>query len=99
MNNIVVLSMPVALALIGLVVLLHVACAVLSVFRANKVTRVASIALAVLNAAAHLALIAYTLVKDVPKEELLLLLMISAVVGILSIGIAEKCRRTDGEGV
>lgn len=99
MNKLVVLSLPIALTLIGAVVLLHIACSLLSVIRANKVTRVLSIVLAALNAAAHLGLIAYTLIKDVPASELLLLLMISAAVGTVSMGISERHKRPEGEDV
>ncbi len=99
MNNVVILSMPIVLIITAAIVLLHIASAVLSALRTNTVTRVVSIILAVVNAAAHLALIAYSLAKDVPTEELLLLLMLSSAVGIVSMGISEKRKKAEEEGV
>lgn len=99
MNNAVILSMPIVLIITAAIVLLHIASAVFSALRTNTVTRVVSIILAVINAVAHLALIAYSLAKDVPTEELLLLLMLSSAVGIVSMGISEKRKKAEEEGV
>lgn len=93
MNNIVVLTLPLALAVTAVTVLLHIACAVISAYRENIATRIVLIALSVINAAAHLVLIAYAVFKDIPTEELLCLLMLSAAVGMVSIGISERRKR------
>ena len=93
MNNIVVLTLPLALVVTAVMVLLHIACAVISARRENIATRIVLIALSVINAAAHLVLIAYAVFKDIPTEELLCLLMLSAAVGMVSIGISERRKR------
>jgi Na+/H+-dicarboxylate symporter len=53
---------------------------------------------AVLNGAAHLFLIGYSIFKDLPSGELLCLLMLSAAVGMVSMGLSEKHKKTE-EGV
>ena len=93
MNNIVVLTLPLAIVVTAVIVLLHIACAVISARRENIATRIVLIALSVINAAAHLVLIAYAVFKDIPAQELLCLLMLSAAVGMVSIGISERHKR------
>ena len=93
MNNIFVLTLPLALVVTAVIILLHIACAVISAHRENIATRIVLIALSVINAAAHLVLIAYAVFKDIPTEELLCLLMLSAAVGMVSIGISERRKR------
>lgn len=95
MNDIVVLKMPFALVLIGAVVLLHVACTVVGRFVKGGASRVITLVLAVLNGAAHLGLIAYSMIKDVPTDELLCLLMLSAAVGMICIGISKKMNKAE----
>ncbi len=100
MNDIVVLTLPLALIMTGAIAVLHIASAVIDTLPLGAlIKKIACITLAVINAATHLALIAYTLIKDVPTEELLCLLMLSAAVGTVSIGIAEKRKKTEKEEV
>lgn len=95
MNNIIVLKLPLAIVAIVLIAALHVACALLAALQSRSFAKILSIILAVLNAAAHLALIAYSIFKGVPTEELLCLLMISAAVGTVSMGVSEGHRNTE----
>ncbi len=97
MNDVVVLTMPIALAAICAIVLLHIACAVLGTLRSNTALKAVSLVLAVLNGIAHLFLIGYSLYKDIPTAELLCLLMLSAAVGMVSMGISEKHKKTEGD--
>ena len=98
MNDIVVLKMPLILIAISAIVLLHIACAVLSALRARPAFKVMTLVLAVLNGVAHLFLIGYSIFKDLPSGELLCLLMLSAAVGMVSMGLSEKHKKTE-EGV
>ena len=98
MNEIVALKMPLILIAIGAIVLLHIACAVLGALRTRPAFKVLTLVLAVLNGAAHLFLVGYSLYKDLPSGELLCLLMLSAAVGMVSMGISEKHKKTE-EGV
>ena len=98
MNDIVVLKMPLILIAISAIVLLHIACAVLSALRARPVFKTLNLVLAVLNGVAHLFLIGYSIFKDLPSGELLCLLMLSAAVGMVSMGLSEKHKKTE-EGV
>lgn len=98
MNDVVALTMPIALVTIGAIVLLHVACAVLGALRTRPAYKVLTLVLAVLNGAAHLFLVGYSLYKDLPSTELLCLLMLSAAVGMISMGIGEKHKKAE-EGV
>ena len=93
MNDIVVLTLPLALVATAVIVVLHIACAVLGALRENTATKILLIALSVINAVAHLALIAYAVIKDIPTDELLCLLVLSAAVGMVSIGISERSKR------
>ena len=98
MNDVVALTMPIALVTIGAIVLLHIACAVLGALRTRPAFKVLTLVLAVLNGAAHLFLVGYSLYKDLPSTELLCLLMLSAAVGMISMGIGEKHKKAE-EGV
>ena len=98
MNEIVALKMPLILIAIGAIVLLHIACAVLGALRTRPAFKVLTLVFAVLNGAAHLFLVGYSLYKDLPSGELLCLLMLSAAVGMVSMGISEKHKKTE-EGV
>ena len=98
MNDVVALTMPIALVTIGAIVLLHIACAVLGALRTRPAFKVLTLVLAVLNGAAHLFLVGYSLYKDLPSTELLCLLMLSAAVGMISMGIGEKHKKVE-EGV
>ena len=98
MNDVVALTMPIALVTIGAIVLLHIACAVLGALRTHPAYKVLTLVLAVLNGAAHLFLVGYSLYKDLPSTELLCLLMLSAAVGMISMGIGEKHKKAE-EGV
>ncbi len=99
MDNVIVLKLPLALAMIAVITVLHIACAVLGTLRAHPLNKVACIILAVLNAAVHLGLIAYAIFKDIPTDELLCLLMLSAAVGTVSMGISEKRKKAKEEDV
>ena len=98
MNNIVVLTLPLALVSIGVIVLLHITCAVLGALSPRPAFKVMSLVFAVLNGVAHLFLIGYSIFKDLPSGELLCLLMLSAAVGMVSMGLSEKHKKTE-EGV
>ena len=98
MNDVVALTMPIALVTVGAIVLLHIACAVLGALRTRPVFKVLALAFAVLNGVAHLFLIGYSIFKDLPSAELLCLLMLSAAVGMICIGISEKLNKA-GEDV
>lgn len=98
MNDVVVFTMPIALVSIGVIVLLHVACAVLGALSPRTAFKVMSLVFAVLNGVVHLFLIGYSIFKDLPSGELLCLLMLSAAVGMVSMGLSEKHKKTE-EGV
>ena len=70
MNDVVALTMPIALVTVGVIVLLHIACAVLSALRTRPAFKTLTRILAVLNGAAHLFLIGYSMLKDLPGGEL-----------------------------
>ena len=95
MNDVVALTMPIALVTVGVIVLLHIACAVLSALRTRPAFKTLTLILAVLNGVAHLFLIGYSMLKDLPGGELLCLLMLSAAVGTVSMGISEKRKKTE----
>lgn len=95
MNDVVVLTMPPALAAICAIVLLHIACAVFDALSTRPVFKVLTLVLAVLDGAAHLFLIGYSLFKDIPSSELLCLLMLSAAVGTVAMGISEKRKKRE----
>ena len=99
MNNVIVFKLPLAIVAIAVIAALHIVCAVLGAIRSRSFTNIACIALAALNAAVHLGLIIYAIFKDVPTEELLCLLMISAAVGTVSMGISEKHKKAEEEDV
>ena len=98
MNDFVVFTMPIALVSIGVIVLLYIACAVLGALSPRTAFKVMSLVFAVLNGVAHLFLIGYSIFKDLPSGELLCLLMLSAAVGMVSMGLSEKHKKTE-EGV
>lgn len=93
MNDVVILKMPLLIVAISFIVVLHVASAIVSALTENKITGVLVTVLAILNAAAHLFLVTYSLIKDVPTDQVLLLIMLSAAVGIVAMGITEKKRK------
>lgn len=99
MDNIVVFTLPLLLAMIAAISALHVVCAILSALFARIWSRILCIVLSVINGALHLMLIAYSIVKDVPIDELLCLLMLSAAVGMVSMGASEKHKRAEREDV
>ena len=90
MNDIIALKMPIVLILIGAAVLLHVVCTLVGWLVKGGASKVITLILAVLNALVHVALIACAMIKDVPTDELLCLLMLSAAVGMICIGVSEK---------
>ena len=98
MNDVVVFTMPIALVSIGVIVLLHITCAVLGALSPRTAFKVMSLVFAVLNGVAHLFLVGYSIFKDLPSGELLCLLMLSAAVGMVSMGLSEKHKKTE-EGV
>ena len=98
MTDGVVFTMPIALVSIGVIVLLHITCAVLGALSPRTAFKVMSLVFAVLNGVAHLFLVGYSIFKDLPSGELLCLLMLSAAVGMVSMGLSEKHKKTE-EGV
>ena len=98
MSDLVVFTMPIALGSIGVIVLLHITCAVLGALSPRPAFKVMSLVFAVLNGVAHLFLVGYSIFKDLPSGELLCLLMLSAAVGMVSMGLSEKHKKTE-EGV
>ena len=97
MNDVVFLKLPIAIAAILAILLLHIASAVITILLSGRAASILVAVLSVLNGIAHIGLFVYSLVKDIPKEELLLLFMISAAVGIVSMGISEKRKRAGGD--
>ena len=97
MNDVVFLKLPIAIAAILAILLLHIASAVITILLSGRAASILVAVLSVLNGIAHIGLFVYSLVKDIPKEELLLLFMISAAVGIVSMGISEKRRKAGGD--
>ena len=97
MNDVVFLKLPIAIAAILAILLLHIASAVITMLLSGRAASILVAVLSVLNGIAHIGLFVYSLVKDIPKEELLLLFMISAAVGIVSMGISEKRRKAGGD--
>ena len=97
MNDVVFLKLPIAIAAILAILLLHIASAVITMLLSGRAASILVAVLSVLNGIAHIGLFVYSLVKDIPKEELLLLFMISAAVGIVSMGISEKRKRAGGD--
>ena len=93
MNDVVSSRLPVVIAAVVAIVLLHIASALISTLVSGRTARVIIAVLSALNGIAHIGLFAYSLVKDIPKEELLLMFMISAAVGTVSIGISEKRKK------
>ena len=97
MNDVVFLKLPVVIAAVVAIVLLHIASAVITTLMDGRAARILVAVFSALNGIAHIGLFVYALVKDIPKEELLLLFMISAAVGIVSMGISEKRKRAGGD--
>ena len=97
MNDVVFLKLPIVIAAILAILLLHIASAVITILLSGRAASILVAVLSVLNGIAHIGLFVYSLVKDIPKEELLLLFMISAAVGIVSMGISEKRRKAGGD--
>ena len=98
MNDVVALTMPLTLVSVGVIVLLHITCAVLGALRTRPAFKVMTLVLAVLNGVAHLFLIGDSIFTDLPSGELLGLLLLSAAVGMVSMGLSEKHKKTE-EGV
>ena len=98
MNDDVALTMPLTHVSVGVIVLLHITCAVLGALSPRTAFKVMSLVFAVLNGVVHLFLIGYSIFKDLPSGELLCLLMLSAAVGMVSMGLSEKHKKTE-EGV
>ena len=90
-------SVPMCLVL-GAIVLLHVLGTVIpeifgkgeSFKDKSPAVRFAVWVIAALNAVLHFVLIGYAFIKDAKPEEMLLVVMISAAVGMSAIGIREK---------
>ena len=93
MNNVIALKMPLVLAVTAAILILHIVCAVISTCVRGRAAKPIGIALAVLNGIAHLLLVGYSILKDIPTDELLCMLMLSAAVGMVSMGISEKKRK------
>ncbi|MBO5945751.1 MAG: hypothetical protein J6Q69_04020, partial [Clostridia bacterium] len=75
MNDVVFLKLPVVIAAVVAIVLLHIASALISTLVSGRAARILVAVFSALNGIAHIGLFVYALVKDIPKDELLLLFM------------------------
>lgn len=94
MENLILFKDPTALVALTVIVALHVITA-LADLKSND--RAISLAASILNVVMHVTLIALALIRGAGTNELLLALMISAAIGIVSIGITEKLKGKGGE--
>ena len=94
MENLILFKDPTALVALTVIVALHVITA-LADLKSND--RAISLAASILNVVMHVTLIALALIRDAGTDELTLALMISAAIGIVSIGITEKLKGKGGE--
>ena len=91
MNELVIFASPLMYAAIGLILLLHIASAAISVIWAEREwARIAVLACAVLNFILHIGVFVFALIEKAPAEEMLLTLMLSAAVGLIAMGVAER---------
>ena len=94
MENLILFKDPTALVALTVIVALHVITA-LADLKSND--RTISLAASILNVVMHVTLIALALIRGAGTDELMLALMISAAIGIVSIGITEKLKGKGGE--
>lgn len=94
MENLILFKDPTALVALTVIVALHVITA-LADLKSND--RAISLAASILNVVMHVTLIALALIRGAGTDELMLALMISAAIGIVSIGITEKLKGKGGE--
>lgn len=91
MKNAVILTSPIALAILGAIIVIHIISALPKI--SNGRSRVPLIILGALNVLLHIGLIAISVVSDAPAEELFAAIMVSCAVGLVSIGVEEKRRK------
>lgn len=94
MENLILFKDPTALVALTVIVALHVITALADL---KSKDRAISLAASILNVVMHVTLIALALIRGAGTNELLLALMISAAIGIVSIGITEKLKGKGGE--
>ena len=94
MDNIVIFSSPIMCIVMGVIIAFHVIGTLVSEIGFRKpAVRVAVWVIAVLNAAAHMAVLLHAFRNKAEAAEMLLFLMISSAVAMTAIGLREKVSR------
>lgn len=96
MEGLVIFSSPVMCVILGVILLLHLASAILPLlcrggsFEASDAARAAVWIMSILNCVLHFVIIVYALLNEAAAKELFLAVMLSATVATVAIGIKER---------